>query len=84
MRCEGYKSIKHFLKKKNFLSKSSTTEYHSMKHFLNKIMLQTFSEPYHVAQEYDRYFRQLQQRLEMDMSLADLLLKPLQMLTRKE
>jgi len=35
-----------------------------------------------VVKEYDRYFRQLQQRLEMDMSLADLLLKPLQMLTR--
>ena len=34
------------------------------------------------CQEYDWYFRKLQHRLEMDMSLADLLIKPVQALTR--
>jgi len=35
-----------------------------------------------VVKEYDWYFRKLQHRLEMDMSLADLLIKPVQALTR--
>ena len=35
-------------------------------------------------QEYDGYFRKLQLLLEMDMSLADLLIKPVQALTRKD
>ena len=82
MRCEGNKSIKYFMNK--ILLHTFSEKYFVTKKILNKIMLQTFSEQNHVAQEYDRYFRQLQQRLEMDMSLADLLLKPLQMLTRKE
>ena len=35
-----------------------------------------------IVNQYDRYFRKLQLKLQMDMGLSDLLIKPVQNLTR--
>ena len=48
------------------------------------LFVKEFSEEKSMLQEYDGYFRKLQHHLGMDMSLADLLIKPVQALTRKE